>query len=332
MIQGTKKVVLNKELIFSMISPYDIYKHFFGNFKLNVVTSNHLRGEKDPSFIIGTKYGEITHKDFGDEFWKGNCINLVQQIHRCDYMTALRIIDREFGLGIETTEIKDYRKIISEYKQPIIEEKKYSTVQCVTRKFTHEELAYWNGYHQDITDLRRENIYSISKVFLNKERFTLKDTELRFGYLYEGSWKIYVPFAENPKLKWMPNNVPIDYLEGKENIVNCDTALITKSKKDKMVCLKIYPHVCASQNESKGCFTEENVKYIKDNSKKQLVSFDSDKPGCKASLIVTKEFDMGYINVPRTYLSDGINDWALLGKEYGLSTVERIFKKKGLIV
>jgi hypothetical protein len=43
-------------------------------------------------------------------------------------------------------------------------------------------LSYWNGYYQDISDLKREQIYSVDKVYLNKQLFPLKETELRFGY------------------------------------------------------------------------------------------------------------------------------------------------------
>jgi hypothetical protein len=31
-------------------------------------------------------------------------------------------------------------------------------------------------------------------------------------------------------------------------------ALVTKSKKDKMVIMKVYPHVCAVQAEGMACF------------------------------------------------------------------------------
>jgi len=332
MIQGKKKEILNIETILSKISEYDIYYRFFGPFKLNRAICNHLRGEHEASFIIGTKFGKVTHKDFVDHYWRGDCVNLVQQIHNnCNYNEALQIIDKEFGLGISNTIIKDYKREIAQYEQPVIEKKKYVTIQCITRKFTKEELQYWNEYYQDIEDLKREEIYSISKVYLNKQLFSIKPTELRFGYFYDGHWKIYRPFQDK-KIKWTPNNTPTDYLEGRENVINCDTALITKSKKDKMVCLKVFPNVCATQNESRACFTEENIEFLKLNSKRQVLSFDSDKPGCKASLEITKEFDMDYINTPRSYLSDGINDWALLAKEYGLQTVEKIFKRKKLII
>ena len=64
--------------------------------------------------------------------------------------------------------------------------------------------------------------------YVNKKLFTLKDTELRFGYFYDGHWKIYRPFADK-KVKWVPNNVPIDVMEGKSNIINVKNAFINKS-------------------------------------------------------------------------------------------------------
>jgi hypothetical protein len=90
-------------------------------------------------------------------------------------------------------------------------------VQVKVRKFTKLELSYWNGYYQDISDLKREQIYSVDKVYLNKQLFPLKETELRFGYFYEGSGK-FTDRLVLKKTKWVPNNVPMNYLEGKENV------------------------------------------------------------------------------------------------------------------
>ena len=331
-INGKKKLKLTKENILNCISEYAIYMKFMpGKWELNKLCHSPFSKDSSPSFIIGTKLGNITHKAFNDSDKKGNCFNFVQQLYNCSYIEALKIIDREFGLGIESSEIKDYKKIVSEYKEPEIEEKKYSTIQCITRKFTNAELKYWNSYYQDIEDLKANNVFSISKVFFNKERFPLTN-ELRFGYLYNNEhWKIYTPFSKNPKMKWMPNNVPLTTLEGKENIIQCDTAIITKSKKDMMVLKKVYPCVCAVQNESSACFSEENVLFLKDNSKKQVLCFDSDKAGVSNSRLITKQYDFGYLNVPRNYLSDGINDFADLARFYKLETIEKILKKKKLL-
>ena len=330
-IQGTKKKELTRENIFKLITEYDVYRAFFGNFTINKVTKNHLRGEHVSSFLIKSKYNRLFHIDFSDSYWRGGCIDLVQQIYSCSYMEALNIIDVHFCLGFTTDVVKDYKKTITSYPQPELEDKKYATIQCVTRKFTNEELAYWNMFYQDVEDLKREHVYSIKTIYLNKERFSFKETDLRFGYLYEDKWKIYFPYQE-PKRKWLPNNVPIDHLEGKENIINCDVALISKSKKDKMVLKKVFSCVCATQSENVACFSEENVKFLKENSKKQILSMDSDKAGVKNSQMITKLFDFEYVNTPRSYLSDGINDWAQLACDYGIETVEKILKRKKIIV
>jgi hypothetical protein len=244
---------------------------------------------------------------------------------------TLKLIDRDFGLGLSTGVVTgEYKKIISDYKQPEIE-KRYSLIQVKVRKFTQEELDYWAQYHQDIQDLRDNNIYSIKELYLNKQRFPLGENELRFGYLYEGQfWKIYRPFADK-KHKWMPNNVPITAMDGKENIKDCKTAFINKSKKDYMVMKKIFPCSCAVQNEGLGCFSHENVEYLKANSDKQILSFDADDVGVQNSKQITEMFDFDYTNVPRQYLTEGIKDWADLARVHGLQAIEKYLKQKGIL-
>ncbi len=330
-IQGSKKSKLTKESILLLISPYDIYRRYFGNFKINVACCNHLRGDRNPSFVIGTKYKELSHFDFSDGKWCGDCFSFVQQVHSCDYDTALKIIDRDFGLNISQKGNLEYKKIINEYKQPEELEKKYSIIQCITRAFTLEELEYWNSYGIDKQELIDNNIYSIKKLYLNKQLFSLRETELRFGYLYEGKyWKLYRPF-NSKETKWGPNNVPSTIMDGKECIKDCNVALISKSKKDFLVIRKIFPCSCAVQSESIGCFSKENVEYLKNNSNKQILSFDSDIAGVKNSLQITKLFNFGYINVPKLYLTEGINDWSDLSRAHGIQTIEKIFKNKNLI-
>jgi hypothetical protein len=330
MIQGKKKIALTKENILNLISQYDIYRLYMPNkWELNKICHSPFRRDSQKSFIIGSKFGEITHKDFADSNIKGNCFNFVQQLLQCNYIDALKSIDKNFSLGISSGEISRHTTIVTTYKQPEIEEKKYSTIQCVTRKFTNEELQYWNEYHQDIADLKANNVFSIKSVFLNKEKFVLKDTELRFGYLYDDRWKLYFPFQTASK-KWL-SNVPLTVLDGKENIINCNKAWITKSKKDKMVLLKLYPHVLSTQNESKACFSEENIDYIKSNSNNQILIYDNDAAGVKNSKLITKELDMDYFNISRNYISDGISDPSDLIKNYGIKTLEKQLIKKGLL-
>lgn len=334
MIKGKIKSELTSDSILKLISEYDIFMFFMPNktWKINEVTHSPFRKDEHPSFLIGNKNGYLSFIDFGDTDKSGDCFALVQKLHNCSYNQALEIIDKSFGLGIsDTTDIGKYKTIVSEYKQPEeCKEKHYVMVQAITRKFTNEELAYWNRYHQDITDLRRENIYSIDKVFLNRKRFSLSPTELRFGYLYGDKWKIYRPFAPK-KSKWVPNNVSITTMDGKENIVNCDIAFIGKSKKDHMVIHKLFPNSCAVQQEGIACFSLDNVEFLKANSNRQILSFDSDVPGVTNSQQITKLFNFEYCNVPRQYLSENIKDWAELGAVHGMKVIEDYLRQKQIL-
>lgn len=333
MIKGKKKVVLTQETILKRISEYDIYKYYMPEkWEPNHVTNSPFRYDPTPSFLISNKYGNLGYIDFGDDQFRGDCIHFVRQLYSLPSLDiTLKKIDQDFGLGISSGKPTNvYKKIISQYKQPESVGKRYTKIQVQPKKFTNSDLAYWNLFHLDEIDLKREDIYSVSKIFLNKKRFTFDETQPIFGYYYDGYWKIYRPF-ENKKRKWLPNNVPITTMDGKDCIKNVDIAFINKSKKDYMVIRKVLIASCAVQNEGIACFSQENIKFLRENSKMQVLSFDSDIAGVKSSLQITKLFNFGYCNVPRKYLAEGIKDWADLAKKYGMKEIENYLKLKQII-
>lgn len=330
-IQGRKKKELTMDSILEKLSDFDIFRYYMPtkDWELNNVTYSPFREERNPSFLIGNKKGYISYIDFGDTSKRGDCFQFVKQLFNLSTLDdALKLIDRDFKLGIATgVDTGEYKKITSSYKQPEVT-KRNSLIQVVSRPFTKEELQYWNEYHQDVQDLRKNNIYSIKKLFLNKKIFYLKDTELRFGYFYDGHWKIYRPF-NSKKEKWMPNNVPITALDGKENLKKGQKAFINKSKKDKMVVEKVFPYSIGIQNEGIACFSSENMEFIKENSSEQILGFDSDETGVKNSQQITEIFNFGYCNVPKKYRP--VKDFADLGKVHGLKVVEEVLKSKNIL-
>jgi len=334
MIQGDIKVRLTPQAILQKISEYDIFRFYMPDksWKINQATLSPFRQENNPSFVIGNKRGFLSFIDFGDTSNRGDCFTFVKMLFNLSTIDdVLRMIDKDFGLGfLPGTSTERYKSIQKEYTQPEDLGKRYSLIQVVTRKFTQEELAYWNQYYQSLDDLRANNVYSIKKLYLNRKLFPLKETDLRFGYLYDGHWKIYRPFGDK-KSKWVPNNVPITAMDGKEDITNCSVAFINKSKKDYMVMKKIFPCCCAVQNEGVACFSDGNVEYLKANSDRQILSFDADEVGVKNSQMITKLFDFEYANVPRKYLTEGIKDWADLAKEHGIQAIEDYLKQKQLL-
>jgi len=335
MVNGMKKQLpLRPERLLEKVSEYDIFRYYMprSDWQINVVTFSPFRNERNPSFIIGNKHGRLTFIDFGDTSKRGSCFDFVRTMFNVNLDEALNMIDRDMGLGMtRSTNTQEYKRIISEYKQPIKVDKTYTSVQAVVRRFTKDELAYWAQYHISEDELKANNVYSLSKVYLNKQLVTSSLEELRFGYLYDDRWKIYRPFAKEKRYKWVPNNVPITAMDGKEDIKQCNVAFINKSKKDYMVMKKLFPCSCAVQNEGLGCFSVDNVEYIKSNSASQILSFDSDVTGVENSQQITQMFNFGYCNVPRKYLSEGIKDWADLAKAHGMQAIENYLKEKQLL-
>ena len=333
MITGTRRTQLTIDNVLQRISAYDIFRYYMGSrkWKLNEATLSPFREEENPSFVIGNRNGYLSFIDFTTSS-SGDCFTFVKLLYNINSMDeVLKKIDSDFGLGISSIQnVGNYKIITGKYKQPEIElGKRYSVIQCITRKFTKEELAYWAEYYQDINDLRENSIYSLSKVYLNRQLFPLKDGELRFGYLIKNSyWKLYFPYASKKK-KWL-SNVPLNTAYGLENLSKDKNTLIVDSLKDHLVCRKIYNNVVQVQNESISSISTETVEFINNNSKTVFVGFDADAPGKNASRIITQMFNWKHINTP-DYLLPEVKDWAGMGKALGLDAIKNHFIKKGLI-
>jgi len=330
MITGSKKVELTPESILSKISTYDLFRYYIPDktWKIGVAMNSCLHKDDNPSFLVGNRGGDLHFIDFSSN-QKGDVFTFLKLLFGLDSMNDVLLkIDGDFGLGIGNAPVKDYKQIISQYQQPEELGKRYCLIQAITRKFTQEELKYWQQYQITIEELRANNIHSIKEMYLNKSRLSLQD--LRFGYFYPngGWWKLYQVNAPK-KSKWL-SNVPIDTAYGLENLDKDHNTLICKSLKDFMVCKLIYPYVCHVQNESLSAFSLNTISYLKEHSKEVFYGGDSDIPGKNASYAITELFGFKHINPPDELLNEGIKDFADWGRYKGLEEVKNHFIKKGL--
>lgn len=332
MIKGSKKQVLTKEIILSKISEYDIYKAFAPKFVLGKKFSSPMpgRGDSDPSFIISTKYGNYYHCDYGDSSYYGSCIDFVMQLRSCDYFTALRLIDTEFGLGIQAP-LKDWKKTVKSYEQPIVKGAEQEVhIECHYKKFTTEAHKYWNDYHLQEDYLKKRNVFQVKQLFIARQRVILPYNEIVFAYLTDtGHKKIYRPTISRKNTKeWrFRSNIPFTYMFFETSLEKCSKILILKSRKDELVSSLINPCVGSVQAESIACFSKENLK--KFEKKEVYVGFGTDSQGKKESSLITSSFGWKHYNTEDKYLPN--NDVAEVAKNYGLKVIENHMKLKKLI-
>lgn len=313
------------EAILEKTTEYQIYRHFLRrNFTVNRAFSSPFHKDNNPSFLIGNKGGFYYHLDFTDPMYRGNCFQFVMQLHHVSFEEALVMINEELCLGIGERKAV----VVVKYDEPVIE-KAYRTIQVVPKKFTPEELKYWSEYYQGIPELTAENVFSVGKLFLDKERFILGDNNMTFGYLYEDKyWKIYRPRIKG-KGKWI-SSVPLQVVDGLDKVKGCKKTIVAKAKKDKMI-FNYFTCACAVQNESIAAFGEDTVTMLKEETETVYVAFDSDEPGVKSSWQVTKQFGWKHLNVPYSYLEEGVKDFSDLCKKHGLRKVKEYLREKNVI-
>lgn len=339
-IRGTKKKDLTIDTILNEISEYDIYKYYMPNeWDINEVTNSPFSIDRSPSFVIGNKYGRLTHKAFNDAEKKGDCFSFVQQLFNLHGLKeALLKIDEDFNLGISHEKLKEFTPIKWEMpKEAII--KPPPVIQITTRKPNKEELKYWAQYGLELEDLKKENIYFPKTVYRNKQK--LPNKILTFAYLYPeiSKIKLYRPLAPKrikgtPSWLWKwDSNVPFDYCDNLNAIKECKYAFLSKSKKDRMVLQKVLGITCMAdvQAEDPSCISEETLQHYKDNSEYQVTIFDSDEKGKSSSLMLSDMWGFKHCNVPDKYLEEGINDFADLFKKYGEKSIIEHFKEKGYV-
>lgn len=303
---------ISSKTIYDHITNYDIYRFYFGDFKIGVKCLNHLRGDRsNPSFVIRMDHGSLVHIDFADQYWRGHAINLVQQIYNCSFTDALNKIASDFKITDSSFNLEP----IVKWEQPQIKESERAVIKAsVNRKFTSEELKYWNMYHISEDDLKKEGIvYSPNQIYINGNRVSTYN-ELTFLYKFGSYFKIYKPYEKDKDKKWK-SNCPNTLMYGLDNIKNCKQADVVKSVKDYHVWKKFINECTAgTQNESPTSITSENIEYLKSNSTEQYVIFDNDSAGV-TSCKYYNSFGFNYWNVPNMYKpckdpSDVVKDYS----------------------
>jgi 5S rRNA maturation endonuclease (ribonuclease M5) len=319
-----KVQVITKSYIFAKISEYDVYRYYIGDFTIGQSRKSPFHKDNNPSFSVYMRDGKIQHRDHSDDQYRGDCINLVEQLYNLDIKDALKKIAKDFGIE----EGKDESaRITSQYVKPFMDQKRHSYIQVSVRKWNQDDANYWKQFGITSAQLKEDNVYPLKELFINKQRYGLSKDEIAYVYRYDEGYKIYFP--NRPKEDRWKSNIPLTIVENRKVIQGADRVFIVKSKKDRLCLNSIFPdeRIINVQNESVAAYTNELLQELK--GKEVWISYDSDPAGKKASIKITKEFGFKHINVPDKYWEeDSIKDWADLYKNYGSIPVIKHFTDK----
>lgn len=302
---------LLREKILTEINQQKVYEKYIGKeLKLGSAIRSPLRDkDRNPSFNIYEKNGQILWKDFAEE--NGNVIDFTMRLFEIDFKTAIQKISSDF-------DIENYNLSIMKAKPRFSLKQEAETIhidiKVVEKHWDKESLGYWASYGLDLNDLKDNDIHNI-------ESFTYqnKDGRTRIGQCFKGdpifqvlypsgNCKIYRPLSKNKAFKWRSNvKHSIDFW-GINRINKFDEIVVIASGIKDALCVQKHLGMRATFPNSETSYpTLEQYQQLALNGRTVCVLFDNDETGKKQAEKMKEKFlvlDIGH------FLSDKFKDVA----------------------
>ena len=317
---------VTKELILSRYTEEQIMEFYLHVPIKRGLFRSPLRRDREPtcSFYRNSS-GDLIFKDFatGQHL---NVFGVVQDLFKCNYFEALKIIANDFGIVKSNSITRNPGKI---NKNPIkIEDKEMSKIQIEVQDFSDLELKWWGKYGITLDILKKFNVYSCKHVFLNDQVFA-KSQQLCpiFGYYgkkYHGLelWRCYFPKRTSYRFI---TNWPSKKIQGYDQLPKSGKLLIiTKSMKDTM-CLYSCGIIACAPNSENLFISDTMLEKLKNRFENIVVFYDNDRPGLYNMAKIRKEHpELIYISIPKKYGSKYISDFY---KDYGRKETLNLIKQ-----
>ena len=302
---------LTKDLILSRFSEEQIMEFYLRVPVKKGLFRSPLRVDKHCTCsLYRNSSGTLIFKDFatGQHL---NVFGVVQEIFRCDYFEALRIIANDFGIVRNESIQRNVGKI---NKNPVkIEDKEISKIQIEMQDFTDLELKWWGKYGITKEILTKFNVYSCKHVFLNDQLFAKSQQHCPiFGY-YGGKshnleqWRLYFPKRKSYRFitNWSSKKIQgFDHLPRKGNLL-----IITKAMKD-LMCLYSCGITAIAPNSENLFISDSVLDNLKSRFKHIVVLYDSDRPGLYNMAKIRRQHpELIYTYIPKHYGSKDISDF-----------------------
>lgn len=277
------------ENVLKRVSSYDIFKRYCENFQeigkffCSTLRSDDTKGSACIDYIGN----DLFYKDFGD--YRKGCRSIVYVARKfnTDYYSALKIINRDFNLGLG-----NHNKIpdsLSPVKYSIPKENKKenqssnTVIKIKYRNYTLEDLKYWAKYYWTVEMLKSVDIYPISHFWLDNHKnnfrlFTVPQNSLVYTmdyYFHREIFrrKIYQPFK--PEFKFI-SNVDDTIVQGYKNLDRTgDILFITSSLKDCGIFWRLGYNAVAPNSEST-FLPEKFLRKYKKRYERIIIWFDND--------------------------------------------------------
>ena len=320
------KPKISKELILSRFSEEQLMEYYLHLPVKKGLFRSPLRRDKQPTCsFYRNNSGTLIFKDFatGQHL---NVFGVVQEIFRCDYHEALRIIANDLGIVRDKTLQKNPGKINDNPTK--INDKEMSKIQVEIQDFTDLELKWWGRFGITLDILKKFDVFSCKHVFLNGDLCAKSQQHCPiFGYYgkkYQGLelWRCYFP--KRTSFRFI-TNWPSKKIQGYDQLPKTGKLLvITKSMKDVM-CLYSCGILACAPNSENLFISDTMLDELKSRFEYIVVFYDNDRPGMYNMSKIRKDHpELFYAFIPKQYGSKDISDFY---RDHGRKETLNLIKK-----
>ena len=313
---------LHKDSILCKISEYDIFRYYCHNFKnYGDKFCSELREDRSPTCSIVPWKGKVIYKDFGSGD-SHDCFSSIQAKYGLTFSEAMRVIDTDFGLGLQSGTVIKSQIAITYGTQDVID-RRPTKIEKKARQWNVEDKNFWSQFHISKHLLTKFGVQPIDYFWINEARYRCHS--LSYVYNINGRYKIYRPFETEGK--WYSNTSKDDIQGWRQLKDNGDIVILASSLKDVM-CLNVLGYEAIALQSEMQMPSAELIKQLSERFTVVAVLYDNDfekdaNPGQTMANKICAEFNLINIILPAHYKSKDISD---LMRDHGVEVAEKIVK------
>lgn len=313
---------LHKDSILCKISEYDIFRYYCHNFKnYSDKFCSELREDRSPTCSIVPWKGKVIYKDFGSGD-SHDCFSYIQAKYGLTFSEAMRVIDTDFGLGLQSGTVIKSQIAITYGTQDVIE-RRPTKIEKKARQWNVEDKNFWSQFHIPKHLLTKFGVQPIDYFWINEARYRCHS--LSYVYNINGRYKVYRPFETEGK--WYSNTSKDDIQGWRQLKDNGDIVILASSLKDVM-CLNVLGYEAIALQSEMQMPNAELIKQLSERFTVVAVLYDNDfekdaNPGQTMANKICAEFNLINIILPAHYKSKDISD---LMRDHGVEVAEKIVK------
>jgi len=266
---------LHTDVILGKITEYDIFMYYIPSFKgLGKKFRSELRDDNSPTVSIIAYHGKLLYKDFGNSEHSFDCFSYIKYKYNCDFISALRIIDCDFNLNLNSKkEVVNFTMGYIGYSQinnPSVI-KKDVIIRKKSRPWSVQDANFWKKYLVSKKILSMFAVEPVSHYWINSSRFSCQS--ITYAFKFKNRYKIYSPYEV--KNKWLSNTKKTD-IQGYNQLPDKgERLLITSSLKDVM-CLHAAGYNAIAMQSEMQMPSEKLISELKERFNTIDILYDND--------------------------------------------------------